>query len=215
MLYLSRLTLNPYNPGVRSDLAAPYRLHQTLMRGVDGQARESRLLFRLEPEAPAEAPILLVQTQTLPNWDSLLKNGYLRRADGPKALNPESIQQQMYRFRLMANPVKKVRKDGKNHSVRVPLKRARYSEEEFKAEGKIGYLQWLERQGNNRGFKVANVTDMPKAAQPTKGKGKHFGVLFDGFLQVTDAEKVQQALTDGIGPAKAFGFGLLSLAPAH
>jgi CRISPR system Cascade subunit CasE len=39
-------------------------------------------------------------------------------------------------------------------------------------------------------------------------------VLFDGRLQVTDAEVFRRTLTQGIGSGKAFGFGLLSVAPA-
>lgn len=40
----------------------------------------------------------------------------------------------------------------------------------------------------------------------------HFGVRFDGLLCVTDPETLVEAVRQGIGPAKAFGFGLLSLA---
>ena len=40
-----------------------------------------------------------------------------------------------------------------------------------------------------------------------------FGVRFDGVLQVTDVGALVEAVRGGIGPAKAFGFGLLSLAP--
>ena len=39
-------------------------------------------------------------------------------------------------------------------------------------------------------------------------------VLFEGVLEVTDAERFRQALEQGIGSAKAYGFGLLSIAPA-
>ncbi len=37
---------------------------------------------------------------------------------------------------------------------------------------------------------------------------------FDGLLAVTDPTLFRAALAAGIGPAKAFGFGLLSIAPA-
>jgi len=35
------------------------------------------------------------------------------------------------------------------------------------------------------------------------------------MLDVTDPVRLVEAVRDGIGPAKAFGFGLLSLAPAR
>lgn len=40
-------------------------------------------------------------------------------------------------------------------------------------------------------------------------------VQFDGLLEITDLEKFKQALADGIGPGKAYGFGMLSIAPAR
>ena len=43
--------------------------------------------------------------------------------------------------------------------------------------------------------------------------GVHFAVEFQGVLTVTDAELFRRTFTTGIGTAKAFGFGLLALAP--
>jgi CRISPR system Cascade subunit CasE len=42
----------------------------------------------------------------------------------------------------------------------------------------------------------------------------HHAVRFDGLLVVTDPERLRHALRAGIGSAKGFGFGLLSLARA-
>ena len=39
------------------------------------------------------------------------------------------------------------------------------------------------------------------------------GALFDGRLVVKDADRIRDAMAQGIGPGKAFGFGLLSLGP--
>ena len=38
-------------------------------------------------------------------------------------------------------------------------------------------------------------------------------VLFDGLLEVTDPGLFRQAIAVGIGPGKAFGCGLMSIAP--
>jgi CRISPR system Cascade subunit CasE len=40
-------------------------------------------------------------------------------------------------------------------------------------------------------------------------------VRYEGVLEVTNPNGFQKVLTSGIGPAKAFGFGLLSIAPIH
>ena len=39
--------------------------------------------------------------------------------------------------------------------------------------------------------------------------------LFEGVLEIMDAEVFRQTLAEGIGSGKAYGFGLLSIAPAE
>jgi CRISPR system Cascade subunit CasE len=43
-------------------------------------------------------------------------------------------------------------------------------------------------------------------------KMTHLAVQFDGVLEVTDPAKFLETVRQGIGSAKGFGFGLLSLA---
>ncbi len=43
--------------------------------------------------------------------------------------------------------------------------------------------------------------------------GLHSAVEFEGVLTVTDPAKFHETFTRGIGSAKAFGFGLLVIAP--
>ena len=46
-----------------------------------------------------------------------------------------------------------------------------------------------------------------------KDSGRRRSVRYDGILEVTDADLLRNTLIRGIGPGKAFGFGLLSVAP--
>ena len=56
---------------------------------------------------------------------------------------------------------------------------------------------------------------MAEIQEANKKHETHFlAVQFDGVLQVTDPDKLVAAVETGIGSAKGFGFGLLSLAPA-
>jgi len=43
--------------------------------------------------------------------------------------------------------------------------------------------------------------------------GLHSAVEFQGVLAVTDPARFHETFTRGVGPAKAFGFGLLVIAP--
>ena len=58
--------------------------------------------------------------------------------------------------------------------------------------------------------------DKPDPRPERKGKRMRVPVVtatFDGRLTVTDPEALRQALTSGIGRAKAYGCGLMTLAP--
>jgi CRISPR system Cascade subunit CasE len=119
------------------------------------------------------------------------------------------------RFRLVANPsVKKTRRNEngqRRNSNRVPLV---YEERQ---------IAWLEEKGVLHGFAVRHaLVSHPQNYTLWKRINKQksappitlFTVRFDGVLQITDDEKFKEALLRGIGPAKAFGCGLLSLVSA-
>ena len=72
----------------------------------------------------------------------------------------------------------------------------------------------------------ANATSMQKLVGRRPNKAVEEGVsqktsqltlgsiIFDGLLEITNAELFRGALDNGVGPGKAYGFGLLSIAPA-
>jgi len=128
---------------------------------------------------------------------------YCLEWDAPKEVNPMPQHGQQLAFRLLGNPTKK--SDGK----RIAL-----TEED-------DYYDWLHRKGDLHGFDVLYSHPTPfwingdESDQDTYAKGDipHFAVRYDGLLSVSDADRMQETLTTGIGPAKAFGFGLLTLAP--
>ena len=115
-----------------------------------------------------------------------------------------------FQFRILANVTKKIdtkSKDGvRRHGRRVPL----LQEEQ--------QLAWLVSKSHRHGFSLIS-TRIRASGTAALGVREgcriaHRGVLFDGELTVTDVEAMSAALQHGIGPGKAYGFGLLSLAPA-
>lgn len=84
-------------------------------------------------------------------------------------------------------------------------------------------MNWIEKQGEQHGFilvaddredqcKLQNSAYRWHALTKKAEKGEKSGfssVDFTGELQVTDIEKFENALFSGIGPAKAFGCGLM------
>ncbi|WP_298630719.1 type I-E CRISPR-associated protein Cas6/Cse3/CasE [uncultured Thermus sp.] len=205
-MWISKLVLNLRSKAARRDLANPYEMHRTLSRGVSEALKEGRerLLWRLEPTRTVDAPVVLVQTLSPPDW-SLLEEGYAT-VYPPKPFHPVLHEGQVLRFRLRANPSKRSKERGE----RVALK----TREEK--------LAWLARKLGEGGFRLPYREDQPLAVirQDTfleVRKGGHLlqvqAVLFEGTLEVVNPEKALETLRRGIGPGKALGLGLLSLHP--
>lgn len=221
-MFLSLLKLNTAHRAVRRDVADCQQLHRTIMSAFPqaGSAARAELgvLFRLEVSDRESQ--LYVQSLVEPDW-SRLPDGYCL----PGGIACKSVADKyaaitngmVLRFRLKANPTKRLpagcpgeKRDG----PRVDLRR----EED--------QLEWLRRKAQASGFDLLSVQveqeipDVRLAAAPVRVRGRHpagrltfRSVLFEGRLRVTDSERFAEALRRGIGSGKAYGFGLLSVAP--
>jgi CRISPR system Cascade subunit CasE len=230
-MYLSRLVLNPRHRSVRRDLADCHGLHRTIMAAfadLGGTADSARarlaVLFRVEVGEGA-APVVLVQSGGKPDW-SCLEPGYLQSRAAWKEIGEMVGRLEVgrrLRFRLRGNPTRTITREGPEGGrwqVRVEL----HGEEEW--------LGWLRRKGEQHGFRllgaraavqVPDVRCAPRgkvtgARMDGGGAGEKrrltlFGVEFEGRLEVVERELFLAALRNGIGHGKAYGFGLLSIAP--
>lgn len=213
------------SPDEKLALAAmtdPYRVHGLLCKAF-ADPRGARILFRYDPES-AEEGWLYVQSIAVPDWTQVV--AILKRpVRGPVPVNVALIEPgARLRFRLLAKPSKRDgNKASRTHGQRLTLR----TETDQRA--------WLERQGEAHGFTVGDVRvtgrEWNDTKRPVPGKRMHpaasanaaagpadkkslHAVQFDGVLTVTDAVRLHAAVAQGIGPQKAFGFGLLSLAHA-
>ena len=222
MFYLSQLALNLRSAQVRSELRDPYQMHRTLAHGFDhlgDRYQNARVLFRVDDDCGDT--FVIVQSQLQPNWSGLrAREGYLRSPAKVKELDFTPAAGESFRFRLQANPTRQEGTGKNRKGIYIEWDR----------------LDWLNRKARYHGFALETkehtirkkeseeefVMDLPlvrtvdlndgqRFAMP--GQGAQFSaVRFDGTLTVTDSEKFGHALHNGIGKARAFGFGLLSLA---
>ncbi len=229
-MFLSKLTLNLRSSAARHDLARPYEMHRTLMNAYGYPRVDDRcdLLFRLEP-SPTGPPIVLVQTRDAPDWSALSTGCLLGHAEC-KPWDPVVAPGQRLRFRLRANPTKRVAaKNERLGGVMVGKRVGLVTEAD--------QIRWLVRKGAAGGFRVPGEwvdARHPETGQPIQlpnfrvdviPEGRHrndkpghagdfLAVRFEGVLIVTDAEAFRANVAAGVGSGKAFGFGLLSVAPA-
>jgi CRISPR system Cascade subunit CasE len=205
-MYLSRLIPNVRSAEARRDLADAYELHRTLMRAFPDKDHggPGRVLFRVDVERDTQQAIVLVQSDKTPDW-ALLPDAYTTRPSECKAISLAFESGQRLRFRLRANPVVKRKVEGSAEGKRRGLVR------------EADQLAWLGRKGSEGGFGVESAMAVAEGFGASRrgknGSATHLAVRFDGLLTVTDPAAFLQLLAKGVGPAKGFGFGLLSVAP--
>jgi CRISPR system Cascade subunit CasE len=194
-MYLSKLQLNPTHPNVQRDLSDRHELHRTILCAFPSELpTHERVLFRVE--VSRQRIDLLVQSQLLPDW-SCLHRDYVIQIPQLRHVNTQHIQLgQALMFRLLANPT--IKREGKRHAL--------YQDEQC--------FDWLVRKGQQHGFRVGSNGYRHHVVGNVYGKKYQqvwHAVQFDGVLHVHNYEIFTQSLKNGIGSAKAFGFGLLSI----
>ena len=231
-MILSRLMLNPRSREAMRDLADCQELHRTILSAFSQSPQSAPrgnfgILFRVE-YSEGRGPEVLVQSKEMPQWRSLPASYICSPAESKDISHAwDAIAEgAVFGFRLRANPTRKIEtKSGADGTTRNGKRVELRTEQQ--------QIIWLTRKGANGGFEIVYVrtaTEVPDVRVSDEGKtrgfrspaggtdGKHrltfASVLFEGRLRVTEAEKFRATLAHGLGSAKAYGFGLLSIAPA-
>jgi CRISPR system Cascade subunit CasE len=208
--------------------------HETV--GSAGAREVLGILYRLELDNRDSKVVLQVQSKSAPQW-SVLPPYYLldtgKEQDNPACKSIDEPYQRLrtgmwLRFRLRANCTKKIDTKSNPEGHRRNGKRVELRKEEEQ-------VAWLRRRGELSGFSLPSIPsghEVPSIRiipedkltsrisgqryDPTTGRerGITFGsILFEGVLQITNVDDFRKALEKGLGPGKAYGFGLLSVAP--
>ncbi len=202
------------------------------------------VLFRADVDDRRNLVIVYVHSAVEPDWSFLTTLDHYLLVD-PDLPNPacndvmrayQGLQnRQVCSFRLRANPTKRIGKVIKGEAElkgkRVGLLREEEQiawlirKSQQREKGKPGGFEILmneveDQNGEIRQVPRVNVHREGKQLGRKKEEGRshkttHLAVRFDGLLRVTDADAFRETLARGIGPGKAFGFGLLSIAPVH
>ena len=187
------------------------------------RAEDAGFLFRIEPQFAGRA-MILVQSPIKPDWDYAFHNaGYLLAAPSQvKPFDPSFKVGQRLRFRLLANPTRRLSK----HSLGAngqPIKK--WANKEGKGmrvpvpEDRL--IDWLTRRAEKAAFSVEKESASILSSYVYVNKAREENgvrlrsVRYDGTLTVSDPTRFQNAMLQGIGPGKAFGFGLLSVIPCR
>ncbi|MFD6532764.1 type I-E CRISPR-associated protein Cas6/Cse3/CasE [Streptomyces sp. NPDC060184] len=217
-LWLTRIVPSPHSREARRDLGGSdqgIRLHQRVLQmfpdGVEGPARAAfGVLFRAE-ETP-RGPQILLQSHVVPD-PSRLPDAYgnvePRSLDGLLATLDKGT---IVNYRCVASPV---RKPG-------AASRETYKLPPVVALSGNAAIEWWERQSTAAGLEPLHIDAHPLttvrgsrgAKDPAaRQRVQHSRTQFDGTARVLDAGLLREKLATGIGRGKAYGCGLLTVAP--
>lgn len=215
-MHLTRIEVNPRRRGTRSLLASPHRVHGAVNACFPPSEREGRILWRLDDTE--RGLLLYLLSPSAPDarefveaygWDV---EGACQTRDYEPVLR--AVQDDAsFSFRLRANPTHSVRTDGSPDDS--PTKRLGHVTADQQR-------RWLAGRAAAWGISVG-AEDQPTAdvierkVWQFNRSGKRVTIstaTFEGQLTVTDAAVFRERLVAGFGPAKAYGCGLLTLAPA-
>ncbi|MEI2777231.1 MAG: type I-E CRISPR-associated protein Cas6/Cse3/CasE [Tetrasphaera sp.] len=227
MTYLSRVRLNPTRRDTHRLLASPQAMHAAVMGShpdlvedggqrvlwrVDRTTNHDVQLYVVSPTAPDFVGLIeRAGWPTQPQWDCTAYEPFLGKL----------ADRQMWRFRLTANPVRVLPK-----LVGDPKRRGRVSPHLTVAQQR----EWLVKRSSSWGFALPSDAELGVLSDVSERHTVSFGrrseraerstvtltrASFAGLLTVVDAAVFRSALVDGMGRAKAYGCGLMTLAPAQ
>ncbi|MBL8932308.1 MAG: type I-E CRISPR-associated protein Cas6/Cse3/CasE [Kineosporiaceae bacterium] len=216
-MYLSRCEINPRRRGARPLLASPHALHAAVRFAFPRTELDSapgRVLWRLD--SADHRHVLYTVSPQPPDFTHVVEQagwpattGWQTR-DYMPLLN-RLAEGQAWHFRLTANPT---------HSGR---RRPGASTQRFGHVTVEQQATWLVSRSPGWGFAIPEAKDSApmslvhqravRTFQRKEARVTVTTVVFEGTLEVTDPQLLRQALIGGMGHAKAYGCGLMTLAP--
>lgn len=222
-MYLTSFDINRARRGAQKLLGSPHAMHAAVMSSFPPSVEQvaedgGRILWRVDT-TPTRTR-LLVASPEQPDLTALIEQaGWPTRATWRTASYSGFLGDlengAVWGLRLRANPT---------HSVIMPGSDGGNGSGRGKRVGHVTagrQLEWFVSRATSLGIDVTarqgptvSVTarDLRKfrrgARQVTLATAQ-----FDGVARIVDADKLRHAMRAGIGPAKGYGCGLLTLAP--
>jgi len=226
MPYLSRIWLNPLRRTTQRYYSDPQTVHAAVLGGIPDQPVTERILWRLDA-IRAHRTALYVLTQSAPSWEHIVE-----QAGWPNTSHPQSsikpyeritdrlATDQQYAFHLCANPVRTVPIATDDPPGKHPrgVRRAHRTAQQ--------QIEWLLDHTKGWGWDIPVATSGDRDVTIIERRTVHFAkrsgnrvtldtATFEGRLHVLDPDLLRHSLLVGVGPAKAYGCGLITLAPLY
>ena len=213
-MYLTRLTLDPTAYRPERLLGDTQRLHAAIAasfpEGVGG-----RVLWRIEPADRSGEIRILVASPAGPTeselWERITTHDRVQTRDYTPLLD-RLAKGDRYRFRATLNPVRT--HNGKHTPIFDRSAQTAWVATKLGANGVSLNTHSPDLDADEPDVQITATSSDRFTRAGSPGTIELLKVTYDGSLTVTDPEKLRHALCNGIGRAKGYGCGMLTLAPA-
>lgn len=222
-MYLTRMFLNRTRLTTRRMLASPQVGHALVMGSIPPQQDRGRVLWRIDQRGDAAIELYIASRQepdltgiveqagwpTKATWQTASYDGFLQR------LAPG----QRWRFRLTANPTTSTAGERGQRGKVVPCRTVAQQTDWLLARQQRAGLQIPTNELDALQVEVRDrgVDDFTRRSTTSDGERRDrvsiTRATYEGVLDVVDADLLRRTLIEGIGRAKGYGCGLLTLAP--
>lgn len=209
-MILTQMSLNTRRRDARRLLASPQAMHAAVLAGFPPTIDAGRVLWRID-EGPEATTTLWVTSRERPDFTHLEEQAGWPQQPTFRSVDCRGLLEhlapgQAWAFRLTANPTHRGTRNGRKQvfaHVTVAQQTGWLLERQqslgIALEGEAGPTFTVISRGVKRFRRNDHTVTLGTAT-------------FGGLLKVTDADRLRAALTDGIGRAKAYGCGLMTLA---
>lgn len=222
--YLTRMEINPRRREARRYLGSPQVMHAAVEAAFSARESGERRLWRID--RVGEAVWLYIVSTSRPDLTHVME------AIGRPATSSWETKEygpfldrlgngQVWGFRLTANPTHSGRKrPGSRDTQRFGHLTASQQEQWLAARlgrwGASSVTQVNEDASRDTAgsFSVVGreVVQFTHGHEARRSRVTLTRASYEGLLQITDAQKLRSALVEGMGHAKAYGCGLMTLA---
>lgn len=218
-MFLTKMPINSRRRSARFLISSPQALHAAVMAGF-ADARptdEGRVLWRLDAYDTYRV-VLYTVSPDKPDFTHIVEQAGWPTTEAwqTRSYDPllDSLRVgQRWQFRLTANPVRSGRREG--WSSTKPLGHVTVKQQErwlIDRAAKAGFRLVSRQSSDSEDVDLAVVDRSIRRFRRTDGLVTISVATFDGHLEVIDAAAVRRSLTWGLGRAKSYGCGLLTLA---
>ncbi|MBT0566991.1 type I-E CRISPR-associated protein Cas6/Cse3/CasE [Williamsia sp. CHRR-6] len=219
MPFLTRMPINRRRRGGAKLLASPQAMHAAVAAafppGAPTPAGHGRVLWRVDSPT-ADTHHLYVVSSIEPDLSHIVEQAGWQTGEMWQTRDYAPVIDaidagQRYRFRLRANPVYSGRSTPNEQTSLRAHRSVKHQE------------SWLESRAQRGGFLIPDGSRDDALLRVVDRGVMRFGrrgtavtiayATFDGVLEVVDPDALRHTLVAGLGRAKAYGCGLLTLAP--